>query len=102
MSKKAKRRKKNSLSLFGQFIKTKLKQTFHRVTGVTHFRWITMRDSKVRPLHRALHGKVFTMQGHPTEGYPGQPFNCRCIAKPVKRGFFSFAALFNEDEDGQV
>lgn len=99
MSRKAKRRKKNTLGLFAKYVKTKLKQTFHRVTGVTHFRWISMRDERVRPLHQTLHGKVFTMQGHPTEGYPGQPFNCRCVAEPVKRGFFSFSSLFSEEDN---
>lgn len=101
---KAKKRKKNTLKKFGQFIKTKLKQTFHKATGVTHFRWITKEDSRVRPLHAQIHGKVFPMStGHPTEGYPGEPFGCRCVAKPVRRGLFSFASLFNEDghEDGQ-
>lgn len=52
--------------------------------GLTHFTWVSMRDSRVRPLHREIDGQDFSFAaGHPTEGRPGEPVNCRCIAVPV-------------------
>lgn len=48
------------------------------------FAWRTSKDGRVRPLHRALEGKVYAYAtGHPTEGLPGRPVQCRCYAEPV-------------------
>ena len=50
-----------------------------RRRGKSAYRWITRKDSRVRPLHKDLEGQVFDMyQGHPTEGHPGDPWGCRC------------------------
>ena len=52
--------------------------------GVSSFRWVSSADERVRPLHNAIDGQVYNYpQGHPTEGLPGQPINCRCIAEPI-------------------
>lgn len=81
--KKALKRKARSTKLFVKLGLTKVRQSFMRARGVKRFRWITMRDNRVRPLHRKLHGTVVPIGGHPTEGYPGEPFNCRCWAEPI-------------------
>ncbi|WP_107327482.1 minor capsid protein [Agrobacterium pusense] len=52
--------------------------------GVTSYTWTSAHDERTRPLHRSLDGKVYKWgeatgaeQGLP----PGQPVNCRCLAK---------------------
>lgn len=54
--------------------------------GVTSYSWMTSRDERVRERHRKLDGKVYKWgeatgaeQGLP----PGQPINCRCIARGI-------------------
>ncbi len=52
--------------------------------GIRRFRWRDSGDTKVRPLHARIDGQVYTWaRGHPTEGRPGEPINCRCTAEPV-------------------
>jgi SPP1 gp7 family putative phage head morphogenesis protein len=67
--------------------------------GVTKAKWITGKDARVRPAHRAMEGVEFDVNdpphvgggidelGHkiPDEGnhLPGQWFNCRCRSAPV-------------------
>lgn len=52
--------------------------------GIEKFTWVTMGDSRVRPLHRQINGNVYAWaEGHPTEGLPGTPPNCRCHAAAV-------------------
>jgi SPP1 gp7 family putative phage head morphogenesis protein len=61
-----------------------LNQVRQEELGVTDFIWRTERDNRVRPEHAALEGKQYTWaQGHPTEGIPGEPINCRCFPEPV-------------------
>jgi SPP1 gp7 family putative phage head morphogenesis protein len=54
--------------------------------GVTSYSWMTSHDERVRPLHRALDGKVYKW-GEPTgaeDGLPpGQPIRCRCVARGI-------------------
>lgn len=54
--------------------------------GVTSYTWATSRDERVRDRHRRLDGKVFKW-GEATGAEnglpPGQPVNCRCIARGV-------------------
>ncbi|TBZ81407.1 minor capsid protein [Rhizobium leguminosarum] len=54
--------------------------------GITSYSWMTAHDERVRPLHRSLDGKTYKWgeatgaeQGLP----PGQPINCRCVARGV-------------------
>jgi SPP1 gp7 family putative phage head morphogenesis protein len=57
-----------------------------RDLGVERYRWVTSRDERVRPEHRALDGLVFRYDD-PTGGdhgmVPGQPILCRCMAEPI-------------------
>lgn len=61
----------------------------HTAAGITHYRWITSRDERVRPDHAALEGKVFAYENPPIvdvatgrRHHPGQDFQCRCTANP--------------------
>jgi SPP1 gp7 family putative phage head morphogenesis protein len=54
--------------------------------GVTSYVWMTSHDERVRALHRKLDGKTYKWgeatgaeQGLP----PGQPVNCRCLARGI-------------------
>lgn len=65
--------------------------------GCKKYRWSTTKDSRVRPCHKALHGKTFSWDDPPEMWYdtkagrvytgrkchPGEDFCCRCIAIPV-------------------
>lgn len=63
--------------------------------GVTEYMWLTRRDERVRPAHRALDGKVYAWSDPPplkadvsTNGldcYPGEDINCRCVPAPIKK-----------------
>ena len=53
--------------------------------GITHFRWLTRLDDRVRKTHEAREGRVYSWAtGAPLpEKYPGVAINCRCLAEPV-------------------
>lgn len=52
--------------------------------GVTHFRWSTSGDARVRQSHAVLDGQIFSWaEGAPGVGLPGEDFQCRCDADPV-------------------
>jgi len=52
--------------------------------GISEFVWSTSDDGRVRPDHEAIDGDKLTWsEGHPTEGFPGEPIRCRCSAIPV-------------------
>jgi SPP1 gp7 family putative phage head morphogenesis protein len=61
--------------------------------GVTHYRWWTAQDERVRDgdrpgdNHRERQGVIFAWANPPTEneydGHPGNPINCRCVAIPI-------------------
>ena len=55
--------------------------------GITHFRWVTRLDDRVRKLHKERHGKIYEWANPPTTSgnasIPGSDFNCRCDADPV-------------------
>lgn len=64
--------------------------------GVTEYIWWTMQDERVRgnptgkypnarPSHWDRHGKKFAYADPPSDGNPGEPIMCRCIARPVIR-----------------
>ena len=60
---------------------------FDAVTGRGSWIWRTQGDSRVRPEHAALDGKVFAAgSSHPTEGEPGDAFNCRCYKEFIAVG----------------
>lgn len=60
-----------------------LAQERQLAAGVTHYRWSTSRDERVRSSHRALDGQVFEWAAPPPEGHPGHDWNCRCVAIPI-------------------
>lgn len=62
--------------------------------GITEYVWWTVLDERVRgnpsgkyprakPSHWDRHGKTFRWSASPADGAPGEPINCRCIARPV-------------------
>lgn len=50
--------------------------------GITHFRWITKLDRRVRPEHRRRHGKRYAWSAPPNGEIPGVPVRCRCHGEP--------------------
>lgn len=62
--------------------------------GVTEYQWSTSLDERVRgnpegrypnarPSHWDREGKTFKWSDPPSDGHPGQPINCRCVARAV-------------------
>jgi SPP1 gp7 family putative phage head morphogenesis protein len=51
--------------------------------GITQYQWATSLDERVRPLHANREGKVFAWNKPPSDGHPGEPINCRCVARPI-------------------
>lgn len=61
-----------------------------RDAGIKKYQWYAVKDSKTRPDHRALHGKIFSFDNPPitdtqtgARNNPSQDFRCRCRALPV-------------------
>lgn len=52
--------------------------------GYTRYVWSTSKDRRVRKLHEVREGKVFEWDKPPSDGHPGQPIMCRCLAVPSK------------------
>jgi SPP1 gp7 family putative phage head morphogenesis protein len=62
----------------------KVSQQWHRqrARGVkARWRWRTQRDERVRRKHRDLEGQEFAHNEQPSEGWPGEPYGCRCWAE---------------------
>lgn len=64
-----------------------------RQAGSETYTWSTSRDERVRgnpqgryprakPSHWAREGKTFRWDQPPSDGHPGEPINCRCVALP--------------------
>jgi len=51
--------------------------------GVEKYEWATVGDSRVRPEHVELNGKLFSWDKPPSVGHPGTPIRCRCRAALV-------------------
>jgi SPP1 gp7 family putative phage head morphogenesis protein len=54
-----------------------------RDLGIDSYIWQTAEDSRVRPEHAAMNGKVIRWDQPPSIGHAGTPVRCRCRAKPV-------------------
>ena len=54
--------------------------------GFTHYEWQTSEDERVREEHEALNGDIIAWANPPSDGHPGIPINCRCVALPVVAG----------------
>jgi SPP1 gp7 family putative phage head morphogenesis protein len=50
--------------------------------GITHYRWMTSMDDRVRELHAERHEQRFAWAEPPSDGHPGMPIQCRCVAEP--------------------
>lgn len=61
----------------------RLMQYEQQRAGITHYRWETMQDSRVRPSHRERQGEIFAWAEPPSDGHPGEAIRCRCVADPV-------------------
>nr|DAX57323.1 MAG TPA: Minor capsid component [Caudoviricetes sp.] len=48
--------------------------------GIEYFVWHTMKDDRVRPEHAEREGLVFSIN----DELPGEDFNCRCWAEPIR------------------
>lgn len=71
---------------------TKFKETRYVAAGVKKYKWGCVVGSgkhPVRPMHKALEGKVFSWDNPPVtndkgaKNNPGQDYNCRCFARPI-------------------
>lgn len=65
-----------------------LNQSRQHEAGISEYYWITMRDNRVRPEHRAREMKVYSWAKPPPDGHPGMAFLCRCMAHPKLSRFF--------------
>ncbi|KQV83250.1 minor capsid protein [Rhizobium sp. Root1220] len=69
---------------------SKLNSDLNRIrqqqAGVTSYSWLTSHDERVRPRHRSLDGNTYKW-GEATGAEnglpPGQPINCRCLARGI-------------------
>lgn len=70
---------------------SKYRKERYTSVGLNKYRWNSSRDSRVRPDHAVLHGKIFTFDNPPitnkatgARNNPGEDFGpCRCVAEPV-------------------
>lgn len=70
----------------------KFKETRYLDAGAKKYKWGCVAgsaDHPVRPMHKALEGKIFSWQNPPIvndkgeKKNPGEDYNCRCFAKPI-------------------
>lgn len=45
--------------------------------------WVTLGDDRVREEHRLREGRRYSWKHTHSDGHPGEPVNCRCIAQPT-------------------
>ncbi|WP_439236382.1 phage minor head protein [Lonepinella koalarum] len=60
-----------------------LDQAQYENLGITHYRWSTSGDERVRESHAENDGKVFALDNPPPTGHCGEDFNCRCVMLPL-------------------
>ena len=61
----------------------RLMEYWQRSAGIKEYRWQTMMDDRVRPLHADRQGLIFRWDKPPSDGHPGMAIRCRCVADPV-------------------
>lgn len=100
MSDKAKFLAQNETSI----MIAELKKATYTQMGFEEFIWNTILDSRERPEHRKLHGKICRFDNPPVidertgqRGLPGQTYNCRCGLTPIRRD----SVFFNQKEINQ-
>lgn len=68
---------------------SKMRETRYKDAGIIKYKWSSSNDSRVRPRHKDLDGKVFFWDSPPivdnkgNRKHPGEDFNCRCLAIPI-------------------
>lgn len=68
----------------------KYREVRYRDANILLYQWSTSNDSKVRPSHKELNGRIFRFDDPPIidqatgeRGNPGETYNCRCVAIAV-------------------
>ena len=81
-SKRAKFIARNEVAtLNGALNKVRQKQV-----GIEKYVWSTSLDERVRPEHQEREGETFSWSDPPADGHPGEPINCRCVARAIIPG----------------
>ncbi len=65
----------------------RLTQRRQQAIGITNYRWRGVLDQRERPAHVAREGVEFAWDDPPSDGNPGEPIRCRCVAEPVMEDF---------------
>lgn len=60
-----------------------LNKTRQEQVGITKYVWSTSLDERVRDEHAEREGRTFSWDDPPEDGHPGEPINCRCVARAV-------------------
>jgi SPP1 gp7 family putative phage head morphogenesis protein len=55
--------------------------------GVQYATWATQADSRVRPTHKARHGRVYKISEGLEGSFPGAETACRCFPVPKRPGY---------------
>lgn len=64
-------------------LKARLDQERVSSLGSKRYRWVTSRDERVRQEHQRRQGRIFEWSSPPSDGHPGEPIRCRCVAEPL-------------------
>lgn len=64
-------------------LNAELNRVRHEQAGITHYRWVTAGDERVRHEHSSRSQRVYSWGHVHFDGHPGEPINCRCTARPV-------------------
>lgn len=63
-------------------INSRISQVRQQKLGITHYRWRTSRDERMRSTYRGREGDIIAWDDPPPDGHAGQPIRCRCTAEP--------------------
>ena len=80
-------------------LNAQVNQHRQRAVGVTHYRWRTSRDERVRDSHRVLDGQIISWDAPPQVSedgrreHAGNDFQCRCVSEPIIPEADEFGAL---------
>lgn len=64
-----------------------LTMTRQTALGITHYKWRTAGDDRVRQTHHDNNNQIYSWDAPPATGHPGQDYQCRCWASPVLEEF---------------
>jgi SPP1 gp7 family putative phage head morphogenesis protein len=68
---------------FDKNIKGEMTAKRYQEMGINKFQWTDSGDSRIRIRHRELNGNIYSYSDPLSEGLPGTPFRCRCVAIPI-------------------